>query len=379
MVEDLLKQEIHWIDSDQALEQVCERWQEKRLLVLDTEFIRTNTYYPIAGLIQLSDGDASYLIDPKTIQDWYPLIELLDDEHRIIAMHACGEDLEVLQQEVGCIPACIFDTQVAVAFTGGAASMGYGALVEQELDCVLPKGETRSDWLQRPLSKPQIMYAALDVEYLYKLAEVLMAKLEEQNKLEWVMEEGRRSYRQFKALQVGKRAVERIKSAWKLNARQLTLLTYLADWRENLAQQLDMPRNRLLKESALFDIAIKAPEHISQLRGIEGVSERIINKNGRHIMSIVEQVSELDETALVDVLPKPFDKAQREKLQNFRAVINELALELGVATEHLFRKKGCEHMLRLALAEQWQEIESMFDGWREQALKATLIEHLKKL
>ncbi|WP_096084437.1 ribonuclease D [Agaribacterium haliotis] len=379
MSDSLLKQPVHWVDSDAELERLCDSWQNTKLLALDTEFIRTSTYYPIAGLLQLNDGQATYLVDPTCIDDWYPLIELLDDKQRIIAMHACSEDLEVLQQCLGCIPAQIFDTQVAIAFAGGAASMGYAALVEQELGLALPKAETRSDWLQRPLSKAQLMYAALDVEYLFELAQLLFARLEQQHKLDWVLEDARRQYRQFKANQQGRQAVDRIKNSWKLIPRKLAALQRLADWRENLAQMDDVPRNRVIKEGALYELALSMPKHISQLRKIEGISDRIVRKHGEHIVELIAGVEALPDDQLPEPLPKPLNKSEREKLQALRAFINAQADNLAVAPELIFRKKDCERILRLAAAESWQPLEAMLQGWREQQLGSALRQFLKEL
>ncbi len=152
----------------------CQAWRQQPFVALDTEFMRVDTFYPIAGLLQASTGEGAWLIDPLCIDDWTPLAALLDDRGVTKVLHACSEDLEVLLRLTGSLPAPLFDTQLAAAYLNLGFSMGYSRLVQAVLGLELPKGETRSDWLQRPLSETQVSYAAEDVQHL---AEVYQAQL----------------------------------------------------------------------------------------------------------------------------------------------------------------------------------------------------------
>ena len=158
--------DIHWIRDNDSLGQHCAEWQNLPFVALDTEFMRVDTFYPIAGLIQIGDGERAYLIDPLTIDNWQPLSALLENPAVVKVLHACSEDLEVLLRLTGSLPAPLFDTQLAAAYLNLGFSMGYSRLVKEVLDLDLPKGETRSDWLQRPLSETQISYAAEDALHL---------------------------------------------------------------------------------------------------------------------------------------------------------------------------------------------------------------------
>ncbi len=379
MSAELLSQPVHWIDSDTLLERCCQKWADVPLIALDTEFIRSTTYYPIAGLLQVNDGDANYLIDPQAIDDWYPLIEILDSSERIVAMHACSEDLEVLQMELGCVPAKIFDTQIAAAFLGMPSSLGYAAAVKQILGVDVPKTETRSDWLQRPLSQPQKYYAALDVEYLIRLAHELLHQLDEKKRLEWVFEEGRRVYKNYKDLQNLNNSYARIKSAWKLQPRKLAVLMKLSRWRENYAQQNDIPRNRVLKEKALVELALRCPAHISKLRDIDGISERLIRREGQTIIDQISESLALEEKNLPAPLPKPLNKQEREMLQGLRESVRDFADELSISPEILLRKKESEALIRLKLADEWDSINDFFKGWRRVVFTEKLVNALRVL
>ena len=158
--------DIQWILDDASLARHCAEWRKLPYVALDTEFMRVDTFYPIAGLLQVGDGQRAYLVDPLVVKDWAPFAELLEDPAVTKVLHSCSEDLEVFLRLTGALPAPLFDTQLAAGYLNIGFSMGYSRLVKEVLDIDLPKGETRSDWLQRPLSETQISYAAEDAQHL---------------------------------------------------------------------------------------------------------------------------------------------------------------------------------------------------------------------
>lgn len=376
---ELLKQPIHWITSNEELEALCDTWQDSTLLALDTEFIRSSTYYPIAGLIQINAGNGNYLVDPKAIDDWYPLIDLIDSDDRIVAMHACSEDLEVLQLELGTLPKNIFDTQIAAGFLAMEATLGYAKLVNNVLGVELPKSETRSDWLQRPLSQSQIHYAALDVEYLYQLAAKIIAQLTEQGRLDWVLEEGRKAFKQFKKLQDANQSYLRVRSAWKLSQRKLAVLQSLCQWRENYAQKENVPRNRVAKDNVLMELCLRAPKHTSKLQEIEGLSERIVRKQGRVLIDLILTQLEVADEALPPALPAPLAKEDKEPFHKLKTQIHELASAKGLAPEVAFKKKEIEQFYRLKKLDLLSELSDCFYGWRKDVFAHGVTQALKEL
>src|SRR5690554_2975724 len=150
------------IDQNSVLAEHCRNWLQLSFVAIDTEFVRTETYFPIAGLIQVGDGRHAYLIDPLQITDWSALVQVLEEPSVVKVLHACSEDLEVFQHLCGALPAPLFDTQIAAAYLGMDFSMSYSRLVSSLLHVDLPKEETRSDWLRRPLSPEQLQYAVED-------------------------------------------------------------------------------------------------------------------------------------------------------------------------------------------------------------------------
>lgn len=364
VAESLVKQPIVWVDDNLQLEKLCESWQERKILALDTEFLRTNTYYPIAGLIQVNDGRSNYLIDPKAISDFYPFMDLLDNADILKILHSCSEDLEVFQHTFGCLPKNMLDTQVAGAVVGHGFSVGFANLVKTVLDVELPKGETRSDWLQRPLSQSQIHYAALDVEYLYQLTEHLLVDLRKKQRVQWALDESEAMIENFFDNQDPDRVYLKFKSAWKLEPQQLAILKSITRWREDIAQDKDIPRNRVIKESAIYEIAQNEPDHISQLRNIEGLNDRMIRSFGSKIIDIVEQSKAITPEHLPERMQRPLASSERKQVDRLKAIAAQKAAELAVPVELLMRKKDYEALM-FGLRNNDRDLPKSLCGWRK--------------
>jgi ribonuclease D len=155
-----------WVASDDGLRTCCEQLSTASRIAVDTEFMRSSTFYPKAALIQLFadevDPQHCYLVDPLAIGDFEPLVKLLTDPSVVKVFHACSEDLEVFSSFLGCVPEPLVDTQIAAGLLGYGPACSYASLVETLLGISLEKGETRSDWLQRPLQSKQLQYAVQD-------------------------------------------------------------------------------------------------------------------------------------------------------------------------------------------------------------------------
>ena len=166
------------ITTDDALASLCEAVRAFPAIALDTEFVRTRTYYPQLGLIQLFDGEHLALIDPLGITDWSPLKAILRDPSITKFLHAGSEDLEVFLNVFGELPQPLIDTQILAAFCGRPMSWGFASMVEEYSGVTLDKSESRTDWLARPLTERQCEYAAADVWYLLPITAKLMVETE---------------------------------------------------------------------------------------------------------------------------------------------------------------------------------------------------------
>ncbi|GAA5315274.1 MAG: ribonuclease D [Candidatus Pelagadaptatus aseana] len=363
--ENLIATEPVWIDDGAELSRLCDQWCQQAAIAVDTEFMRTTTFFPNAALFQVGDGQGCYLIDPLAIDDLGPFSRLLCDERVTKVMHSCSEDLEVFQSFLGVVPAPVFDTQIAAAFAGLGFSMGYARLVEASLGIEVAKSETRSDWLQRPLSVSQMSYAALDVAYLPVIYGLLVKKLTEQQRLTWVLEECAGVITAAKQEPDPETYYTKIKSAWKLNRQQLACLQMLASWRECEARDRNIPRNRLIKERTLWDMARLRPTEIKDLKRLEGMPPRTINSDGNELLEIIDQAYRLPQEFCPHRLPRPLSPESGDLVKSLKKVQQQFAEDLGVPPEILLRKKDIEFMVRAALEQSCLSFPDNLKGWRQ--------------
>ena len=217
------------ITTDDGLRAICEAANAAPAIALDTEFVRTRTYYPQLGLLQLFDGEQVSLIDPLEITDWAPMRELLLNKDVTKYLHAGSEDLEVFLNTFNLMPEPLIDTQILAAFCGRPMSWGFASMVEEYTGIALDKSESRTDWLARPLTQRQCDYAAADVWYLLPIASKLMAETEAAGWLDAALDECRLMQQRRQEVQDPAQAWRDIGNAWQLRTRQLGCLQLLAE------------------------------------------------------------------------------------------------------------------------------------------------------
>ena len=340
------------IKTNQELNTCCQHWQSKAFLGMDTEFMRVNTFYPQLALIQVNDGDAIYLIDPLGISEWEAFAELMLSPGVIKIFHSCSEDLGVFVRHFGLLPTPLFDTQIANAFLNEGFGLSYQNLVAAQSGHELPKGETRSDWLQRPLTQQQLQYAALDVEYLPAIYLAQKEQLQEQGRLSWVEEDCQRlsgNYREELA-QDFSQAYLGFSAAWQLNGEQLRLLKLLAEWREKRARQRDKPKNWIVQDKSILEIARYQPQALQELRAIDSLSVNFIRYEGEAILQLVRQAQDLP--PLANDLPRPLSNAQKKLFKKAQALVRQKAESVGLPVEILGRKRLLLAVFNVWLASQ---------------------------
>jgi ribonuclease D len=259
------------VTTTDGLAQVCSALQAAPFVAVDTEFLRENTYWPKLCLVQVAGADAEAVIDPLAPGiDLSPLYALLAETRTPKIFHAARQDIEIFFKATGAMPTPVFDTQIAAMAAGYGDSIAYDALVAGFLKRRLDKSSRFTDWSRRPLSEDQLAYALADVTHLRDLYPKLHDKLESAGRLEWVGEE--------MAALVDPEAYDVTpENAWKrLKLRKTTgdyviALIAAATWRERTAQDKDLPRQRVLKDDALYELAEqrpRKPEQFDRLRAV---------------------------------------------------------------------------------------------------------------
>ena len=361
------------IDRNADLASWCAHWLTLPYVAVDTEFVRTETFYPIAGLIQIGDGKRAYLIDPLEITDWAPLVELLQAPNVVKVLHACSEDLEVFSRLCGAYPLPLFDTQLAAAFLGMDFSMGYSRLVSAQLNIDLPKEETRSDWLQRPLSDAQIEYAARDAQHLAELYELLAPRIAEAGVEEWLFADTAEQVAGSGQVIDPELAYQQVKQAWRLNPAQLAILQRLAFWRETESRERDQARNRLVRERALCPLAQQQPDNLQALSRIEDMHPRTVRHDGETLLQLIREGQAADPQDYPERLPEPLPAAANRLLKLMRKIGSAEAERLNIAPEIMLRKKVIEAMLRTGYPNGPYHLPAELVGWRRELLGEALL------
>lgn len=360
----LIPSEPIWIDQDDQLQELCSRWRAQAAIAVDTEFMRSDTFYPIAGLLQIGDGKGCYLIDPLSIQNPEPLRELMLDPAVTKVLHSCSEDLEVFQRWLNIIPEPLFDTQVAAAFAGLGFSLGYSSLVKQVLEIEIPKDETRSDWLQRPLSVSQLKYAALDVAHMLIVYGKLLQLLKASARLEWVKSDCADLVENARKPDDYSLAYQKVGFAWKLRPQELAILQQLCIWRETEARARDIPRNRLIKEPACWEIARKKIQDVTLLAKVEDIPSRTLRNDAETLVKIVQDALALDESAWPARLDPPLAQSEGPLMKLLKNSVREFSERENIPSEVLIRKKDYEFIVRSGMKTGEYQLPARLLGWR---------------
>lgn len=306
------------VSTKDELTRCCKDLAGSTFLAVDTEFLREKTYFPKLALIQVANESSTYVIDPLAIGQLDDFFQLINDPAITKVLHSARQDYEIFFHLQGKLPAPIFDTQIAASLLGYGEQIGYANLVKNLLDIEVDKSQTRTDWTRRPLNNKQLAYAASDVIHLAQIYPMMLDKLNELNRTDWLNDD----FEQLtdpKTFQANKRTMwKKIKSANRLPAKKLSIVQELADWRETKAIEDDKPRKHVLSDDSIIDIANQQPKNQSELKQIRQLNPRLKEADLQQILGCIEkgqakpeaewprfakaQKPTADQAAIVDVL-----------------------------------------------------------------------------
>ncbi len=287
------------ITTTDELAALCERLRRETFVTVDTEFMRERTYWPELCVVQLAGTEEVAIVDAEAPGiDLAPLGALFADTAVTKVFHAARQDIEIFVLRFGAVPQPLFDTQIAAMVAGFGDQVGYDSLVSALTGAHIDKAHRFSDWSARPLSPAQITYAAADVTHLRGVYEKLRARLEKDGRLDWVAEEmavlaDPATYRPDP-----EQMWERLRPRTN-NRRMLGVLRAIAAWREREAQRSNIPRQRMLKDEALLEIAAIAPETPEALARARGVTEGFARgKSGTGLLAAIAEAKALPDEQL---------------------------------------------------------------------------------
>ena len=313
-----------WIDDNSDLEALILSIKKTDSVAFDSEFERVNTFYPKPALFQLKISDDYYLIDMKEITNHEVFMTLLDN----IILHSGSEDLEILYNLNNQLPSHIFDTQIAASLCGYGLHFSYQNIVNELLGIELSKAHSRSDWMQRPLTKDQLNYALEDVIYLPELKNILQDELQKQDREEWYQ----LLMQQRKAAIVSNNHVDKtyvkIAKAKRFTNQQQQLLYALLQWREETAIQRDKPRPWILKNDEIVNIIYNQPNTEKKLINDIGLYPKFVKYNAQSIYELYDTANDISHESLPN-----YDKltaSQGNILAELKQELNEKCETLNI-------------------------------------------------
>lgn len=356
------------INTTHALENLCTRLQDAEWLAVDTEFLRESTYFPRLCLLQIATPQLVACIDTISINEINPLVNLIYDNKITKVMHAARQDLEIFYHLRGVLPLPVFDSQLAAPLLGHSEQMGYAALVEAFLGVHLSKAHTRTDWSHRPLSDAQLRYAADDVRYLAQLYPLLRGKLEQLNRLDWLGDD-------FAALtdpsqydRPPEQAWLRVKGVQQVRGRRLATLQALAAWRERTARSEDRPRNWLLRDENLLDLAKIQPTDKTALLRIRGINAQVLHKHGEAVLNIIEESKSREPAPLpAEHVPSRLTVAHEVVVELLLTAARVLGERYAINSSVITNRKELERLIQGDLTV------NVLQGWRRKLAGETLL------
>lgn len=363
---------MHLITDQSELDAAVASFHQAPFVTIDTEFIRETTFWPELCLIQLATPGLTALIDPLAPDiDLTPFFGLMADENVLKVFHAGRQDIEIIFHLGDLIPHPVFDTQVAAMVCGFGESVSYDQLVSRITGAQIDKSSRFTDWRHRPLSDKQLTYALADVTHLIDVYQHLEAELKREKRAHWLKEE-------MEVLTARDTYDPRPEDAWKRlkmrlrKPQELAVVQEVAAWREREARERNVPRGRVIKDDAIFEIAQQQPRDaaaLARLRTTPKGWER--SSTAAALLTVVNAALALPKDQMPR-MPKaqPQAEGSNAAVELLRVLLRLVAEKEGVAAKVL---ASGDELDRLASEGETADIPAL-QGWRrevfgEQALK----------
>ena len=331
----------------------------EKVLAIDTEFIRENTYYPSLCLIQIAGSDFASAIDPLSGVDLSIIWKLLENKNILKVFHAARQDIEIFLNLTGKIPYPIYDTQIAAMFCGLGDQIGYEGLVNKFLGLSVNKELQFTNWLQRPLSKNQIEYAISDVTHLIKIYPIITKLINDSNRTEWVEKEMQsisdQSLYKIDPLDIWKRI--KLKNS---KPKTLNLLKHLAAWRENECKKQNIPRNKLIRDDVLVNVSYQSPQNIIELKKIRAFPKQLSHNNCNDIIETIQNANRIMQEDWPNVI-KTYKKSNisSNSLELLKLLLKFSSEESGLAEKLIANNDDLRDLI-----EAKNNDLRVFKGWR---------------
>ena len=366
---------FQFIQQQQDLTPVLEKMDRNEVYGLDTEFIKVDTLWPKLGVFQINVENNVYLLDGTTLdltEFWNKLFRAQQN-----VFHACSEDIDLIYHYAQHKTLNnVFDTQVGMSFLGHGLQVSYQNALKQMLDVDIDKGETRSNWLARPLSPAQLSYAANDVLYLMNLSEKVKQELDSKSLLHFALEDCQHLTQEI-ATETPLHLLYQDIGNYRHSRRQLMQLQQLAVWREHMVKALNTPRSFILKNSSMIDLVEKNPKNAFQLSGVKNIRQNVVREHGKTILDLVKFLPEQADWPLR--MARPIRHSSKDVGEKIDHLIQNVVNETSIPKEVLMRKKWMNALHQhVVFHNDEQDLPNYLLGWRYDLLTQPLIQLLRR-
>lgn len=366
---------FQFIQQQQDLTPVLEKMDRNEVYGLDTEFIKVDTLWPKLGVFQINVENNVYLLDGTTLdltEFWNKLFRAQQN-----VFHACSEDIDLIYHYAQHKTLNnVFDTQVGMSFLGHGLQVSYQNALKQMLDVDIDKGETRSNWLARPLSPAQLSYAANDVLYLMNLSEKVKQELDSKSLLHFALEDCQHLTQEI-ATETPLHLLYQDIGNYRHSRRQLMQLQQLAVWREQMVKALNTPRSFILKNSSMIDLVEKNPKNAFQLSGVKDMRQNVVREHGKTILDLVKFLPEQADWPLR--MARPIRHSSKDVGEKIDHLIQNVVNETSIPKEVLMRKKWMNALHQhVVFHNNEQDLPDYLLGWRYDLLTQPLIQLLRR-
>ncbi len=362
------QQQNVWLADAAALEGWLAGREPGEPVALDTEFERTDTFFPIPGLMQLAAPDGAYLVEPSVVAQTPSFVEWLAQDSTPKLLYAMSEDLDLIRHWLGCEVGGAIDLQIGAALAGFGYAVGYARLVEELLGEKIDKTETRSDWLKRPLSASQEQYALDDVRHLHSIHDRVLALLRERGLDHALAEESALVAHDWRKQSDPAHYFTRLRGGWRLKRREQAILQRLSYWRELECRRRNRPRHRILSDRGLLELAQAGPTGIHHLAALTEIPPVVVRRYGEQLL---DEVRSAGDKPSGESIPAPLGKDQQPVYRAVKSIVSQVAERHGVPPELLAPRRRLELWVREGL-EGRAVPDSMTRGWRGELLSPWL-------
>jgi ribonuclease D len=344
---------LELIHDAEEVARIAQKISSEPMICFDTEFIRESTFYPKLEILQIATLSEAWLIDCQAIRPsgMKPLLDVFTDPKVLKIVHAAHGDQECLLSAYDTVATPLFDTAVGASLCGLGDNIGLGNLIRSVLGIELPKGYARTNWSKRPLPKPVLEYALLDVKHLIDVAQILFDRLDQNGRRVWALELSSK-FCDRKLYEVPPEDIaKRLAQSGKFNVKDYPVLLELVRWREARVRELDVPRRWLAEDGVLIDLAKVKPTTADQLQGFRGLSKGEAKlPHAKRILSAIEKGLETPEEIPSDI------KRRREIQPNndeslamdlLRVVLSLLSDRYSIAAKHIIQPQNLLSVVRL--------------------------------